>query len=113
MQIICTFQIRVIQGLAVVRKSYLVHVVIYENMIASFLFSSYILLFLLAFFKGLCASPTERPDSGVALSLSTTTSRPSTVSTLTSPRDPGGKQTADMALHQLIIHSGLKYEKKV
>ena len=61
--------------------------------------------FLLAFFKGLCASPTERPDSGVALSLSTTTSRPSTVSTLTSPRDPGGKQIADMALHQLIHYS--------
>ena len=47
-------------------------------------------LFLLAF-EGLCASPsTERPDSGVALSLTTTISRPSTVSTLTSPRDPGG-----------------------
>ena len=71
------------------------------------LFSSLITYsyFLLAFFKGLCASPTERPDSGVALSLSTTTSRPSTVSTLTSPRDPGGKQTADMALHQLIHYS--------
>ena len=76
-------------------------------MIASFFspLTKYLPLFLLAFFKGLCASPTERPDSGVALSLSTTTSRPSTVSTLTSPRDPGGKQTADMALHQLIHYS--------
>ena len=54
----------VIYGLNV-SKSYLVHVIIYENMIASFLSAlitySY---FLLACFKGPCAIPTERPDSG-------------------------------------------------